>query len=564
MANGRPLGNRYGGSIFTPQDAPYDFGKDVLQAMMREKAWVDERKSQVMEFARQMDPVEFSKNELMLWQNDEINTLTDEIVSIVKDRKALRTFSTDDRLNIQFKMNKFRSEQQYLLGIQNVLEKEMAVYKDPRNSGVYSQPEMANREFNFVTKRMAPEGGTFLVKNPKNFPLFVQNFNPVPKTNINKITVGGVMEGDPTKTRSIEKTIWGDFTKGSPYAGTEKDPLWVFPRVQAMANELLLDDALMAGARESFNDPTQVSPEEKAMWEDKALTLRTTESSKDKDAQGRSVTFQNGMPLDGAFYWGVDQAKKSQPTTEIDITKDTPSSLLPKPPASDEAGAIEWTGVPNEIEITTPFPSESGTRDVTYSSEDTATLTEVKLGSGADAARVNVSGDYFIVGGNIKKEWLGKSINEEGPKSSILINNTYQLAAKPRVEKGMRVYMGDDVELKGFITEERGLKKKKVTLIGNITLGKDAPLKLVHGMPIDDETWEEIQKEAKAGNTEAQKIVDNSPQKNVAHIQLKTGAYKSVELMRVYDKDLANELGTEHFEYEGGEEEPENENWWEK
>ena len=555
MANGRPLGNRYGGSIFTPQDAPYDFGKDVLQAMMREKAWVDERKSQVMEFARQMDPVEFSKNELMLWQNDEINTLTDEIVSIVKDRKALRTFSTDDRLNIQFKMNKFRSEQQHLLGIQNVLEKEMAVYKDPRNSGVYSQPEMANREFNFVTKRMAPEGGTFLVKNPKNFPLFVQNFNPVPKANINKITVGGVMEGDPTKTRSIEKTIWGDFTKGSPYAGTEKDPLWIFPRVQAMANELLLDDALMAGARESFNDPTQVSPEEKAMWEDKALTLRTTESSKDKDAQGRSVTFQNGMPLDGAFYWGVDQAKKSQPTTEIDITKDTPSSLLPKPPKTEaETEAISWAGEPDKIETTISYPSSSGTKDVTYSSEDTATLTEVKLDGGADAARINVAGDYFVIGGNIEGNLIGKSINEEGLKSTLR-GNTYQLAAKPRIKKGMRVYMGDDVELEGFITKDRGRKGKLI--------GGDENLKLFHGMPIDDETWAEIEKEAKGGNEAAQKIIDNSPQKNVAHIEIKTGAYDTAKLLRVYDKDLANELGTEYFEYEG-EEEPENENWWEK
>ncbi len=74
MANGR-LGSRYGGGIFTPQTPQYDVGKDVLQAMMREKGMVDQRDAQLMEFSRQMNPVKFMYNDLMLWQHDEINAL---------------------------------------------------------------------------------------------------------------------------------------------------------------------------------------------------------------------------------------------------------------------------------------------------------------------------------------------------------------------------------------------------------------------------------------------------------------------------------------------------------
>ena len=547
MANGR-----YTQNIFTPQVEPYDIGGDILKAMMREQGMRRERESQVMEMAQYMDPVKLTSDQLILDQHEMINTVGDDIAAKMKAKKGRLT--TDDMLNIQFQIRGVREWQQKRLAEQDIYTKHSAMFNDPRNANKFDPTIFGQLSMDYVTKGVFPASKSFLEVNAINYDDFLNTFEPFkkPSTFSTKNFTGANKE----KTQIMDQSIYGPYTAESSKRGTPDDPAWMEPRLKLLSNQLLSSEAHMKGARQKFYGP-DVTDEERFKWEQQALTMNSTPNMMTQDAQGNSVD------VDGAYLWGMDYGAEKIQQTQTDWEYEpTPVGTLKyydEGEGDTEAGAIEWTGVPNEIEITTPFPSKSGTRDVTYSSEDTATLTEVKLGSGADAARVNVSGDYFIVGGNIKKEWLGKSINEEGPKSSILINNTYQLAAKPRVEKGMRVYMGDDVELKGFITEERGLKKKKVTLIGNITLGKDAPLKLVHGMPIDDEIYKALVEEAKT-NPKAQEILDNSPQKNVAHIQLKTGAYKSVELMRVYDKDLANELGAKFFEYE----ESENDNWWEK
>ena len=543
MANGSYSRSRYGGGIYTPQSEQHDFGKDVLQAMMREKGMIDQREAQVMEFARQMNPVKFMHNELKLWQNDEINGLTDDISAKMREKKGRLT--TDDLLNIQYQINEFRGEQQHLLGIQDVWSKEMAEYNDPKNAGVYSQQEMATRSLNWVTDHVAPKGGTFLVKNPKNFSIYIDNFNPIPKTNVNEIGVGGIVEDDPTQTRTITKEIYGAYTKESPYAGTKKDPLWVTPRSQALANELLYDDALMAGARVEYNE---LSQEEREYWDNTALTLRTTESRSDKDAQGRSVTFPDGMPLDGAYYWAVDQAYRVQPTTETDITKSTSSSLLPDTPDvdGDKTEAIEWAGVPNTIKRDRKPTDDSEIREVVYNSKDTATLTDVKLGDSAGAVRLKLEGGYFVTVAPNNPEWLGKSIND--PLLAGERGVAYELADQPKIEKGMDVYTGDDIVVEGFVTVDMGRKKK--WKMGN----QDADMNFVSGMPIDAETKARLD-ELEGTNSNAKKVNSGISPKNVARIQLEmaSGAGNNVEFMRVYDKDLYNELGTKFAEYEEAE-----------
>ena len=599
MANGR-----YTQNIFTPQVEPYDIGGDILKAMMREQGMRRERESQVMEMAQYMDPVKLTSDALTYKQHEMISTVGDDIAAKMKAKKGRLT--TDDMLNIQFQIRGVREWQQQALAKQDIFTKETAAYQDPRNANKYDQSVYGQRSLDYVTKGTFPADGTFLDVNAIPFYDTVHSAKLFDEKNASVFSTEQFIGEDKAKTKSVSKTIYGPYTPNSPFSGTVQDDAWLSPRMKFWSTQLLSSEAHMKGARQAFN---QLPQEEQAGWNQQALAMNSTPNLTTLDAQG------NPVQVDGAYMWGVDYASKNMQSTkmkeEIGLTS---SSLLPKPPKTeDEAGAIEWVGESGSVKRNVKFLSKSGKKEVVYEFEDTAII-DVQVG-GVNSARVKIEGDYFITAGD--DDWFGMSINsnkspgkdEKGndiaPPSDVIRGKSFKIAKKPEILKGMQVYMGENDVLEKFVTKEMGRK-------GEFGFGnKDADMEFVHGKPIDKEIYDLLKEEAKT-NTKAKEIFEQIEKKNVARIYVETGTRDNVELMRVYDEDLAKELGSEFFEYkekeytithingntetitlsafwerekektgfdskeqalkwleskdesEAGEEESENDNWWEK
>ena len=511
----------------------------MFQLYMHEESKRMQMESSVLDMMAELDPVKLISDNLMMEQRDRIQTLEDKVTNKFKTKKHRYDLSPDDILEFRYEANETKNWQAKQSARMQVIQKEATAIINDQKSGApkYDTGHYDKLLLEYMNSGSWPAQGTMLKIRTIDLDTYLATqklFNQD-----QAVTSDGQPQlfGDNGEyTRQDATTRWG------PQNGKD----WLKVRQNYIAGQYYNNDVFRESAMKAFYDDNYTTPIERQTWIGEANRL-----NQNRKVDDPVLGIKGDREVSPDFLWLQSYApQKVQPDKVEPNWSITPKYAMSGDSDTDTE-AISWAGEPDKIETTISYPSSSGTKDVTYSSEDTATLTEVKLGGGADAARINVAGDYFVIGGNVEGNLIGKSINEEGLKSTLR-GNTYQLAAKPRIKKGMRVYMGDDVELEGFITKDRGRKGKLI--------GGDENLKLVHGMPIDDETWEEIKKEAKGGNEVAQKIIDNSPQKNVAHIEIKTGAYDTAKLLRVYDKDLANELGTEFFEYE----ESENDNWWEK
>ena len=303
MANGR-----YTQNIFTPQTEQYDIGGDILKAIMREQGMRAQQESRLMEMAQTMNPVKLMSDKLTLDQYDMISAVEDSITAKMKAKKG--RLNTDDMLNIQFQIRNLHEWQQQSLAKQDKFAKDTADYQ--RNPDDWDQSIYANRALAYVSEGLSPASGTYLEPQAVNWDDWKRNYK-IDDTKGSQFKNEEYLGDNKEKTRTTETNIFGAYSPNSPFKGTEKDPLWVKQREQAVAYEILNSRKLMKGVYNAFNSP-EVPDEERAYWTNMAEMENSTPSSKTKDAQG------NEVKVSPWYMWAVNQAGDIQPTnTDINM-----------------------------------------------------------------------------------------------------------------------------------------------------------------------------------------------------------------------------------------------------
>lgn len=475
----------------------------VLEQVINTATWDSQmkmqRSSQIRQLMEQADPAEFMSYKIQDDQVKAYQNLQQEIVNVSKKRNG--RFTDQDMLDINFMINKFERWQNKQLAVQKAFQNDYNYFKS--NIGDFDPIEANAAIQNYL------QTGEYVMGDM----LQVAAINPLQWAQ--KYVVPG---RQPTRSGKIYQG-----QDGAWYERTRTTYMTPEEREAAFLQGYATNEGLRKGVKRTWDD--DLSLEEKQFWLQKLEEYNNNPNTKTRID---NIELYFGMKIFSSFMM--------QDSTHLDPI--TPSVSERK---KTEGISLVQLNEGNPVELNRDLPVDGHLTNFNYGESEEFTLTEltkdIKLTLDETTIITGIGPDSDIeVGGTGKPASEIKMTTDEGEKS--LRGQALEIV-KFNLRKSMPVYIGEKAELTDISWE----KERQYTQWGlrGKTAKKKGTLTLYNNQPIPEELLSQIeaQKEDEYRDWESKHVT----YKPVALMQLEAGVRETLEVMKVFDDNLAELLG---------------------